>query len=66
LRVSLSDYEEPEARARLLAIRIGLTLPRDQVDKLVAVGEAMMRRNAGAIARFLEPAPQADVAARAQ
>jgi hypothetical protein len=33
------------------------------VDELVAVGEAMIRRNAGTIARFLEAAPQASVAA---
>jgi len=66
LRVNLADYDEPETRARLLALRTGLTLPRDQVDELVAVGEAMIRRNAGAITRFLEAVPQASVAARAQ
>jgi hypothetical protein len=32
LRVSLSDYPDPETRVRLVAIRTGLTLPRDQVD----------------------------------
>ena len=64
LRVNLADYDEPETRARLLAVRTGLTLPRDQVDELVAVGEAMIQRNAEAIARFLEPAPQSAVAAR--
>jgi NTE family protein len=64
LRVSLSDYDEPETRARLLAIRTGLTLPRDQVDELVAVGEAMIRRDGAAIAGFLEPGPQAAVMAR--
>jgi NTE family protein len=63
LRVNLADYDETETRARLLAVRTGLTLPRDQVDELVAVGEAMIRRNAGTIARFLEAAPQASVAA---
>ena len=64
LRVSLSDYEEPETRARLLAVRTGLTLPREQVDELVAAGETMIRRDAGAIATFLEPEPPAAVMAR--
>src|SRR5271170_6367855 len=64
LRVSLSDYDDPETRARLLAIRTGLTLPREQVDELVAAGGAMIRRNAGAIAGFLEPGRQAAVMAR--
>ena len=39
MRVSLSDYPDPDLRARLVAIRTGLTLPRDQVDALVAAGE---------------------------
>jgi NTE family protein len=64
LRISLSDYDEPETRARLLSIRTGLTLPRDLVDELVAVGEMMIRRNAGVIAEFLGPAPRTAVAAR--
>ena len=64
LRVSLSDYDDPDTRARLLAIRTGLTLPRQQVDELVAAGEAMIRRHAGAIAGFLEPGAQAAVMAR--
>ena len=64
LRISLSNYDEPETRARLLSIRTGLTLPRDQVDELVAVGEVMSRRYAGVIAKFLGPAPQAAVMAR--
>jgi NTE family protein len=64
LRVSLSDYDDPDTRARLLAIRTGLTLPREQVDELVAAGEAMIRRHAGTIAEFLEPGRQAAVIAR--
>jgi hypothetical protein len=51
-------------RARLLAIRTGLTVPREQVDELLAAGEAMIRRHAGAIAGFLEPGAQAAVMAR--
>ena len=66
LRVSLSDYPEPEMRARLLAVRTGLTLPREEVDELIAAGETMIRRNAGAIAGFLDPAPQAAAVARGQ
>jgi NTE family protein len=66
LRVNLSDYPEPETRARLLAVRTGLTLPREEVDELIAAGETMIRRSAGAIAQFLEPAPQATAVARGQ
>ena len=64
LRISLSDYDEPETRARFLSIRTGLTLPRDLVDELVAVGEVMIRRDARVIAEFLGPAPQTAVVAR--
>lgn len=55
LRVSLSDYPDPETRARLVAIRTGLTLPREQVDALVAAGQMMISRDAGTIAAFLRP-----------
>jgi NTE family protein len=55
LRVSLSDYPDPEMQARLVAIRTGLTLPREQVEALVAAGETMIGRDAGTIAAFLEP-----------
>jgi NTE family protein len=58
-RVSLADYPDPEVRARLVAIRTGLTLPREQVDALVAAGKTMIGGHAGAIAAFLEPKPQA-------
>ena len=57
LRVSLSDYPDPETRARLVATRIGLTLPRQQIDALVAAGETMIGRDAGTIAAFLDAAP---------
>jgi len=63
LRISLSDYPDPEQRDRLVAIRTGLALPREQVDALVAAGETMIDRDAGTIARFLEPGPQAAVVA---
>jgi NTE family protein len=55
LRVSLSDYPDPETRARLVAIRTGLTLPREQVDALVAAGQTMIGRDFGTIAAFLRP-----------
>ena len=61
LRVSLSDYPDPETRARLVAIRTGLTLPREQVDALVAAGQTMIRRDAGAIAAFLHPAAPTEI-----
>jgi NTE family protein len=57
LRVSLSDYPDPETRARLGAIRTGLTLPRHQVDALVAAGETMIERDGATIAAFLKPTP---------
>jgi NTE family protein len=57
LRVSLSDYPDSETRARLVATRTGLTLPREQVDELVAAGQTMIGRDAGTIAAFLSPAP---------
>jgi NTE family protein len=57
LRVSLSDYPDPETRARLVAIRTGLTLPREEVDALVSAGKTMIGREAGTIAAFLEPPP---------
>jgi hypothetical protein len=57
LSVDLADYPDPETRARLVAIRTGLSLPREQVDALVAAGETMIRREAGPIAAFLRRAP---------
>ena len=65
MRVSLSDYPDPEMRARLVAIRTGLTLPREQIDELVAAGETMIGRDAATIAAFLGPAPPAKMAAGA-
>jgi NTE family protein len=56
MRVSLSDYPDPELRAQLTAIRTGLTLPREQIDALVAAGQTMIGRNAAEIAAFLKPA----------
>jgi NTE family protein len=56
LRINLSDFDEPEMRARLLAVRTGLTLPRNQVDELITAGEAMIHQHAAEIARFLGPA----------
>src|SRR5271155_6069592 len=64
LRVSLSDYPDPEKRAQLLAIRTGLSLPREQVDALVAAGKTMIGREAGAIAGFLDSRPTSGLVAR--
>jgi NTE family protein len=64
LRVSLSDYPDPEMRARLVAIRTGLTLPREEVDALVTAGETMIGRDAGTIAAFLAPRPATAEVAR--
>ena len=62
MRVSLSDYPDAALRARLLAIRTGLTLPRHQVDALVAAGETMIAHDAGEIAAFLTPGPSSESA----
>lgn len=64
--VNLSDYPDPETRDRLLAIRTGLTLPRAQVDTLVAAGQTMIRRDAAPIAAFLDSSPPAAAVARRQ
>jgi NTE family protein len=64
VRVSLSDYPDPETRARLVSIRTGLTLPREQVDALVTAGQTMIVHNAGTIAAFLDADPAAQLAAR--
>jgi NTE family protein len=66
MRVSLSDYPDPEIRARLVAIRTGLTLPREQIDELVAAGETMIGRDAAMIAAFLGSAPPTDMATGAR
>jgi hypothetical protein len=41
LRVSLDALPDPVARARLLAVPTGLTLPPEDVAALVAAGEAL-------------------------
>ena len=49
-----ANGEDPRARAAL-AIRTGLSLPRAQVDALIAAGETMIRREAAPIAAFVRP-----------
>lgn len=61
MRISLSDYPDPELRAQLVAVRTGLTLPREQVDALVAAGETMIARDAGEIAAFLRPTSSSEL-----
>jgi len=63
LRVSLSDYPDPEKRAQLVAIRTGLTLPRDDIDALVAAGQTMISRDAPEIRGFLAAHPTPELAA---
>jgi NTE family protein len=46
-RVSLSEYPDEVARARLQAIPTGLTIPREDVETLVQAGEGMVRGDAG-------------------
>jgi NTE family protein len=64
VRVSLSEYPDPGIRARLVSVRTGLTLPREDVNALVAAGQTMIGLDARAIAAFLdrdasaEPSPE--------
>jgi len=46
VRVAISDHPDEDERARLLAIRTGLTLAREDVDSLLAAGERLTRENA--------------------
>lgn len=46
VHLSLSDVSDPVARARLQAIPTGLTIPKQDVDTLVAYGEKLIRDNA--------------------
>lgn len=52
--IRLADYGDDETRARLQAIRTGLTIPRADVDALVAAGESMVQQHALPMATFLE------------
>ncbi|BDG74304.1 lipoprotein [Roseomonas fluvialis] len=58
VHVSLADHPDPVLRDRLRRIPTGLTLPREDVELLVAAGETVMRNNRD-IAAFLggEDAP---------
>lgn len=52
VQLSLSDIADPVKRARLQAIRTGLTIPREDVDALVGYGEELVRDNAEIRALF--------------
>jgi NTE family protein len=52
--IRLAGYGDDETRARLQAIRTGLTIPRADVDALVAAGESMVQQHALPITAFLE------------
>ena len=52
--IRLADYGDAETRARLQAIRTGLTIPHADVDALVSAGETMARQDGPALAAFLE------------
>jgi NTE family protein len=56
IHVSLGEVSDPALRARLQAIPTGLTIPREDVDALVAQGEAAMRGNRDLLA-LIEPRP---------
>lgn len=46
VRIALADLPDPALRARLRAIPTGLTIPREDVDALMAAGEAAVRAHA--------------------
>ncbi len=52
--IRLADYGDAETRARLQAIRTGLTIPDADVDALVSAGETMARQQGAALASFVE------------
>jgi NTE family protein len=47
VRIALADHPDHAIRERLLAVPTGLTLPRADVDLLVAAGEEMARSHPG-------------------
>ena len=55
VRIALSDLTDPDLRARLRAIPTGLTIPREDVDALIAAGEAAVRGH-GELRDFLSGA----------
>lgn len=46
VRIALADYPDAAIRARLQAVPTGLTIPRGDVDLLLAAGERMARESA--------------------
>jgi NTE family protein len=62
VHLSLSAIEDEAERARLQAIRTGLTIPREDVDLLVAYGERLVRETSEIRALFA-PAGNASGAA---
>ncbi|MBR0679342.1 patatin-like phospholipase family protein [Roseomonas eburnea] len=65
VHVSLADHPDAVLRDRLRRIPTGLTLPRDDVDLLVAAGETVIRGNRE-LAAFLAGDPATAAARRAR
>jgi hypothetical protein len=63
VHVSLADVRDPALRDRLRRVPTGLTLPREDVDALVAAGEEVIRTNR-ALTEFLAEPPPARGASR--
>jgi NTE family protein len=63
VHVSLADVRDPALRDRLRRVPTGLTLPREDVDALVAAGEGVIRESRP-LADFLAEPPPGRVAAR--
>lgn len=70
VHISLEDIPDPEERARLQAVRTGLTIPGQDVDSLMAWGQRLIldnpviRKAVADVAAPPEPAPRRKVAAR--
>ncbi|BDG71015.1 patatin-like phospholipase family protein [Roseomonas fluvialis] len=63
VHVSLADVRDPALRDRLRRVPTGLTLPREDVDALVAAGEGVIRESRP-LADFLAEPPPGRVVAR--
>lgn len=65
VHVSLADHPDPAIRDRLRRIPTGLTLPREDVDLLVAAGETVIRNNRALVDFLASPAAPQPAARRA-
>jgi hypothetical protein len=65
VHISLASIPDPQERQRLQAIPTGLTIPDEDVDRLVSAGESLVQRN-DAIRRLISDLDSSAVAVTAQ